>query len=737
MIKRWTTTNDFITYGKTAPANTVVETEGMSSVGDGGALKLYRTGNTGTPSQDFVTRGNNTCTDASGTEWKIIEGTTVTYNGTTDWFNNGFGSTGVGNYVLTDSTWIKATVDTDLTPLESDINTINSSITSIESDVTDINNTLLSKADYADLTKAQEELLSAGSKVYPDDGSVLANGMIVTAGTTHLRVLIGGEPAIVLMSPVASGVVSLLTETSATIGTTPIVFKATTDKGPDNANSFLVSGNQVDDDTVKIQRLFDNSRNITFEDDIATGCRVTAPIKVRSVTSVRGNGNTARIGNEFTDFSTIEKTTNTTVDITNPEQPTQTVDTIMYLDGEWEDGKYPQKLIIEKMALVSKAQDANTHGIYIIQGGNVSFRNVDIFDCAYAIKGYEVWSNVFERVVTNGKIYLQSGTSNTFNQCASGGLSSDGNTSGGFHLSSTYYSTMNACTSDGGISPAYQFSSCNTLTLNSCASEYPLDGGVAGDVGQAIAFTSTGTQAEITNFFLISRPFEEIGSRAAFSFNAPNSNVVFRGGRNALGGFATSDDHVDVYVVGSGNVITFHNYRFFNGDTATPKISWSATAGDSKVIVYDKEGKKYVYYTDGAGNTLVDPIDEIVGDDSQGYVMREDGVLEQWYQVPVASFQTASSTFTTVQGINWYRSAAASFNPYLKPFLNGTLPKVTVEIQSGLAGSRIIIDRVSQAGESATRSGEIQLISVDDFISGGNAYNNLQTVTIRAIGRWA
>lgn len=224
MIKRWTTTNDFITYGKTAPTNTVIETEGMTSVGDGGALKLYRTGNTGTPSQDFVTRGNNTCTDASGTEWGIIEGTLVTYNGTTDWFNNGFGSIGVGNYILTDSTWIKATVDTDLTTIESDINTINSSITSIESDVTDINNTLLSKADYADLTKAQEELLSAGSKVYPDDGSVLANGDNITAGTTHLRVLVGGEPTIVAMSPVASGVVSLLTETSATIGITSVNF---------------------------------------------------------------------------------------------------------------------------------------------------------------------------------------------------------------------------------------------------------------------------------------------------------------------------------------------------------------------------------------------------------------------------------------------------------------------------------------------------------------------------------
>ena len=74
-----------------------------------------------------------------------------------------------------------------------------------------------------DLTEAQEELLPVGSRIYPKDG-VLQNGQSVPSGTTHLRVLVGGKPTIVAMSPVASGTVSLLTGSGATIGATPVSF---------------------------------------------------------------------------------------------------------------------------------------------------------------------------------------------------------------------------------------------------------------------------------------------------------------------------------------------------------------------------------------------------------------------------------------------------------------------------------------------------------------------------------
>ncbi|HHF3086095.1 TPA: hypothetical protein ACPJ1F_004438 [Vibrio diabolicus] len=71
------------------------------------------------------------------------------------------------------------------------------------------------------VNQAQGE--GVGGSIYPELG-VLANGMPVDEGTTHLRVLINGKPTLVAMSPMAYGAVSLLTEVSATIGGTPVKF---------------------------------------------------------------------------------------------------------------------------------------------------------------------------------------------------------------------------------------------------------------------------------------------------------------------------------------------------------------------------------------------------------------------------------------------------------------------------------------------------------------------------------
>ncbi|WWO62261.1 hypothetical protein [Vibrio phage vB_VcM_SY] len=77
------------------------------------------------------------------------------------------------------------------------------------------------------VNQAQEELISG--KIFPESG-VVKNGDIVPVGATHLRVLVGGEPTIVAMSPVASGSVSLLTTTGATIGVTPVTFDVVSTK---------------------------------------------------------------------------------------------------------------------------------------------------------------------------------------------------------------------------------------------------------------------------------------------------------------------------------------------------------------------------------------------------------------------------------------------------------------------------------------------------------------------------
>lgn len=70
-----------------------------------------------------------------------------------------------------------------------------------------------------ELSNVEERLLGVGAKIYRgSNGQYVQNGDVVPAETTHLHVLVGGEPTIVSMSPVASGLVSGLTETGATIG---------------------------------------------------------------------------------------------------------------------------------------------------------------------------------------------------------------------------------------------------------------------------------------------------------------------------------------------------------------------------------------------------------------------------------------------------------------------------------------------------------------------------------------
>lgn len=73
-----------------------------------------------------------------------------------------------------------------------------------------------------ELTRSQNEVI--GGKIFPLDDSVLQNGDDVPVGTTHLRVDIGGVSKLVLADTVVSGLVSNLTDWTATIGGTNVYF---------------------------------------------------------------------------------------------------------------------------------------------------------------------------------------------------------------------------------------------------------------------------------------------------------------------------------------------------------------------------------------------------------------------------------------------------------------------------------------------------------------------------------
>lgn len=121
MKKQWTTVLDFIQHGKVTSKYQIVEVQGMNTVGDGGALTLVRTGAVGTPSQSFTDTGSNTCVDKNGDVWGLQEGAVVAYNGTDDWFGNGFGLQNVGNYQYVNQHWGQAKVQVCLGEYEEGI----------------------------------------------------------------------------------------------------------------------------------------------------------------------------------------------------------------------------------------------------------------------------------------------------------------------------------------------------------------------------------------------------------------------------------------------------------------------------------------------------------------------------------------------------------------------------------------------------------------------------------------
>lgn len=76
----------------------------------------------------------------------------------------------------------------------------------------------------AAVTESQNDIVG-GSIFKGSNDEYVQNGDEVPSGTTHLRVLVGGNPTIVAMSPISSGVVSLLTDVGATIGTNTVEFQ--------------------------------------------------------------------------------------------------------------------------------------------------------------------------------------------------------------------------------------------------------------------------------------------------------------------------------------------------------------------------------------------------------------------------------------------------------------------------------------------------------------------------------
>lgn len=110
MSKQSPTVLEFIQNGKTTGTATSVEFEGFAVRGDeGNGLRFFKTSVQDTASQTPIQRGGNSFTDVNGYVYKLNNGSVIYYNGSNNWFPN-LGSSGVGTYTSTPTSWNIASV---------------------------------------------------------------------------------------------------------------------------------------------------------------------------------------------------------------------------------------------------------------------------------------------------------------------------------------------------------------------------------------------------------------------------------------------------------------------------------------------------------------------------------------------------------------------------------------------------------------------------------------------------
>jgi hypothetical protein len=509
----------------------------------------------------------------------------------------------------------------------------------------------------------------------------------------------------------------------------------------DNGNQARLSSNgtarvvhygargNVAEDATSIQAALDAKRNISLENDNDLNFQVDTPLKIRNATNIFGGGQQAtRIGDELTFYTGVRKTNNSTVVITNPQRPTQTVDCLFYSNGEWEDGKFPQLFKFNNMAFKSDSAAVNSVGMFVIQGSGIQMDSVEILDFDYAFDCYEMFASTFKKVRTNGKMRFQRGTSVHLDQCASGGSANAGLTGGGFIFEQFRYSTLTSTTSDGTLNTSYKFNNSYSIEMNGCGCEF-VDS-VDDDTGTMIHF-DTGNQVNVNGFYGVD---SAKATKANFGFGQANT-IRFYGGKTAV--LAESVANFDVVITGNSNYIEFHQFQFNDFSYNNPNIRFNAGVVDSFVVVYGKVANvpPKVYYTDGTGATLVRNGIIDTGTTANGTWIRfDDGTQECYHTLPKTGFLIGSTASTTVQGIIWYRSNVVNWL-YPLPFIASD-NSVQITPRTGSAGARFASTRYSNTGETNAQTGQIQLIGVEDYIAAGVGYTNLTDVKIRAIGRW-
>ena len=122
------------------------------------------------------------------------------------------------------------------------------------------------------------------------------------------------------------------------------------------------------------------------------------------------------------------------------------------------------------------------------------------------------------------------------------------------------------------------------------------------------------------------------------------------------------------------------------------------------------------------------------GSTANGYYIKfQDGTLIQYGLIDKTEFLASSTMSNNIQGINIYRSNV--YNLTFPVSFKDTNYTVAIQPQLGFTSgaSRLTTTRYTKLTKATC---EIQMIGIEDFISSGNGYINLNGVEWAAFGRW-
>ena len=121
------------------------------------------------------------------------------------------------------------------------------------------------------------------------------------------------------------------------------------------------------------------------------------------------------------------------------------------------------------------------------------------------------------------------------------------------------------------------------------------------------------------------------------------------------------------------------------------------------------------------------------GSNSYGaYIKYSSGALIQRGIAGKDIFLNNNNNYSSVQGINWYRSNNS--NPIYFPISFATTNyQLSLSVSNGINGTRIAIPRINAKNKNSFTA---QLIGVENWGTNDVAYQNLTGVEWIAIGKW-